>query len=198
MSYSSGLPGYPNEGLRSFGCVGVIVFAVLTGAVAAGLYFGRDTDMDHSHVVVPQTLAGRARITDPDFQATADEQVARLKKQAPNATGAISAFYGIPDKQDVIMITGLSASMATSAVVVRQSFAGLADSGAKVTNMRPTETGPFGGAAACADADIDDVPAGVCVWADDDTFGQIVVYFRSRDEAEAEFEEFRSEIEQPA
>jgi hypothetical protein len=199
-------PSAPPPRRRNVNKIVLIVLAGLAAALgsAAVNYAFKDhaektNDVQSSvltHVVEPTTLDGRTKVADADLQATADGMVAKMKKEVPQATGAVSAFYGDPTKQDLAFIVGLSSHITAPDTEVSQAITSLGSGGVKVTDVKAVEPGPLGGVAKCGDAVVGEVPAGVCLWADRDTLGLIFVYFKSGDQAGAKFVKIRSEIEQ--
>ncbi|MGI5155275.1 hypothetical protein [Microbispora sp. CA-102843] len=201
--------GYPQPSMsrrrrRAMGRIVLIVLAGLAAAVGSAavlMYPVEETNgiqaSAQTHVVEPKTLAGRTKFVDAEFRAVADQMTADVKKETPEATDVFAAFYGEPGKRDLVMIVGVSAARITAhAAKAGKLIAGVAYGGVKVTDVKPVEPGPLGGAAKCGDADVDGMPSGVCTWADGNTMGLIFIYFKSGQQAEAEFVEMRSEIEQ--
>ncbi|GAA1295966.1 hypothetical protein Psi02_11970 [Planotetraspora silvatica] len=204
-------PGYPQPSAappkkRKVGKIATIVLAAVGAALGSAVVnyaFKDHTDKTNdvqssiqTHVVEPTTLDGRAKVVDPDLQAMADGMVAQMKKEIPQATGAISAFYGDPAKQDLVLIIGLSSHLTSPAAEVDQAITSMGSGGVKVTNVKAVAPGSLDGVAKCGDADLGEVPAGVCLWADHNTMGTIFIYFKSGDEAGAELVKLRGEIEQ--
>jgi hypothetical protein len=112
----------------------------------------------------------------------------------PNATSTAGGFYGDPAKKDLVMIAGASGVLADPKKELDDATRDLSTELA-VTNLAPVEAGPLGGEAKCGDGKTEDVPVGVCVWADRGSLGMIVAYFKSGKNLQAEFVSMRSEIE---
>ncbi|MEU1810470.1 hypothetical protein O7622_12480 [Micromonospora sp. WMMD1076] len=147
-----------------------------------------------TRVVEPQTLGGRAKVTDPQLQTAAAQMKSELSKDVPDATSTVGAFYGDPAKKDLVMIVAVSGVMADPKKE-------LADATAAVTpdlatkDFKTVDAGPLGGDAKCSDGKASDVPVAVCIWADRGSLGMVVVYFKSAAELQSEFLTMRGEIE---
>ncbi|WP_030492069.1 hypothetical protein [Micromonospora chokoriensis] len=172
-------------------CLGgaAIIWAVVKDDVGAVV------DASKTRVVAPATLAGRPKLTNPELQAAADQAVTGMKSKAQNETSTVAAFYGDPTKQDLVMITGVSGLVADPKKELDGYVSGLTTE-LTVTNMAAVEAGPLGGEARCGDGKAASVPLGICVWADRGSLGMIVLYFKSADQAKAEFTTIRGQVEQ--
>jgi hypothetical protein len=207
--------GYPQSGppappvapkkRRSAGKIVLIVVAVLVvlcggGAAVAYVAFKDDVenvvDAANTRVVAPETLAGRAKITDPSLVKVADEMVNGMKKDIENETSAVGAFYGDPAKQDMIMIAGASGRIQNPSKELDDAFTELSGtSGLKVSPAKDVDAGPLGGEAKCADGNADGVPVAMCVWADNGSVGVVAFYFKKVDQIKADFVKVRGEVE---
>ncbi|KAB8187290.1 hypothetical protein [Microbispora catharanthi] len=175
----------------------------MVAAVGLVVYFSlRDgaekTDNSQSpmqtHVVEPKTLGGRAKRVTDNLRRATDRRLAALKKAIPQATGTVAAFYGDPGEKDMVMAFAVSAPVSNPNTTIERFVAAM---GAKASHMKQVRPGPLGGVARCGDAKFaENVPSGVCVWADSNTRGMIAMYFKSGDQAAAEFLKMRDEIEQ--
>ncbi|MFF5052629.1 hypothetical protein ACFY1S_05505 [Micromonospora sp. NPDC000663] len=177
-----------------------VVLVLCLGGAAITWFAVKDevgdvVDATKTRVVAPATLAGRAKNTDPQLQAVADQMVTDMKSEVQNETSTVGAFYGDPAKQDLIMITAVSGVMADPKKELDEAVTGLSSELA-VTNMAPVEPGPLGGEARCGDGKAEGVPLGVCVWADRGSVGLVVVYFKTAAQVKAEFTTIRGQIEQ--
>lgn len=90
---------------------------------------------------------------------------------------AVSGLLSDPKKELDAFVTGLSTELA-------------------VTNMASVEPGPLGGEARCGDGKAEGLALGVCVWADRGSEGMVVMYFKSAEQAKAEFVTIRGQVEQ--
>ncbi|MGW5556688.1 hypothetical protein ACWER9_05615 [Micromonospora sp. NPDC003944] len=152
-------------------------------------------DASKTRVVAPDTLAGRPKLTEPQLQQAAEQAVSGMKSVAQNETSTVAAFYGDPAKQDLIMITGVSALLTDPKKELDAYVKGL-DKQLTVANMTAVDAGPLGGEARCGDGKAETVPLGICVWADRGSLGMVVMYFKSADQAKAEFTTIRGQVEQ--
>ncbi|MBO4143145.1 hypothetical protein J5U46_23620 [Micromonospora tulbaghiae] len=176
----------------------VVLVLCVGGGVAA--YFATKDTVDEvvtatkTRVVEPQTLGGRAKVTDPQLQSAAAQMKSELSKDVPDATSTVGAFYGDPAKKDLVMIVAVSGVMADPKKE-------LADATAAVTpdlatkDFKTVDAGPLGGDAKCSDGKASDVPVAVCIWVDRGSLGMVVVYFKSAAELQSEFVTMRGEIE---
>jgi hypothetical protein len=172
-------------------CLGgaAIAWFALKGPVSEAV------DASKTRVVAPATLAGRPKITDPDLQKAADQAVAGMKSKAQNETSAVAAFYGDTTKQDLVMIAGVSGLLTDPKKELDDYVKGLATE-LTVGDMATVDAGPLGGEARCGDGKAESVPLGICVWADRGSLGMVIVYFKSADQAKAEFTTIRGQVEQ--
>ncbi|MDG4808572.1 hypothetical protein O7634_17615 [Micromonospora sp. WMMD1120] len=196
--------GPPPAKKSNVGKIVLIVLAVVlvlcVGGVAITWIAVKDdvgdvVDATKTRVVAPATLAGRPKITDPELQSAADDLVTGMKSQAQNETSAVGAFYGDPTKRDLVMIAGVSGLMTDPEKELDDAVTGLAKQ-LTVANMTPVEAGPLGGEARCGDGTAETVPLGICLWADRGSLGLVVLYFKSADQAKAEFITIRGQVEQ--
>ncbi|WP_181445236.1 hypothetical protein [Micromonospora endophytica] len=185
------------------GKIVLIVLAVLlvlcVGGATAIWFAVKDTvgeavDASRTRVVAPDTLAGRPKITDPELQRASDEIVQGIQAEVENETSAVGAFYGDRAAQELIMVAGVSGMIADPKAELDEAIQGLAKE-IVVSNMAAVEPGPLGGEASCGDGQTEEVPLGICVWADRGSVGMFVMYFSSRADAEAEFVTIRGQIE---
>ncbi|PZF87049.1 hypothetical protein [Micromonospora deserti] len=198
------LAGPPPKKKSGVGKVLLIVFAVLLvlclGGAAVSYFALKDevgdaVDAANTRVVAPETLAGRPKINDAELQSLSDQMVSEMKSSVQNETGAVGAFYGDPANQDLVMIAAASGLMADPKKELDDAVTGLSTELA-VTGMAAVEPGPLGGDARCGDGKTEDVPLGVCVWADKGSVGMIVMFFKSGAEAKSEFATIRGQVEQ--
>ncbi|WBB89315.1 hypothetical protein [Verrucosispora sp. WMMC514] len=195
--------GPPKKKFR-VGMIVLIVLAVLlvlcVGGGTAVWFAVKDdvseaVDATRTRMVAPDTLAGRPKNTDPELQQAADDMVRDIRSTVSNETSAVGAFYGDPAAEDLVMIAGASGLMSDPKQELDAAVQGLsADLG--LSNMTSVDPGPLGGEASCGDGLTEDVPLGVCTWADRGSVGLIVMFFSSRADAQAEFVTIRGQIEQ--
>ncbi|MEU8254112.1 hypothetical protein AB0C06_07575 [Micromonospora inaquosa] len=172
-------------------CLGgvAITWFALKGPVNEAL------DASKTRVVAPATLAGRPKLTDPELQTAADQAANEMKSGSTTETSAVAAFYGDPTKQDLVMIAGMSALLADPKKELDAYVTGLAKQ-LTVGEMTAVDAGPLGGEARCGDGKAETVPLGICVWADRGSLGMVVMYFKSANQAKAEFTAIRGQVEQ--
>ncbi|MFG1763442.1 hypothetical protein ACGFIH_08960 [Micromonospora parva] len=196
--------GPPPAKKSNVGKIVLIVLAVvlvlcLGGAAIIWLIVKDDVgavvDASKTRVVAPATLAGRPKLTNPELQAAADQAVTGMKTAAGNETSTVAAFYGDPTKQDLVMIAGMSGLLADPKKELDAYVDGLSKQ-LTVNEMTAVDAGPLGGEARCGDGNTESVPLGICVWADRGSLGMVVMYFKSADQAKAEFTAIRGQVEQ--
>ncbi|MEV4119550.1 hypothetical protein [Micromonospora sp. NPDC049645] len=196
--------GPPPAKKSNVGKIVLIVLAVVLvlclGGVAITWFVVKDdvsavVDASRTRVVAPATLAGRPKLTDPELQNAADQAVTGMKSKAQNETSTVAAFYGDPTKQDLVMITGVSGLLTDLTKALDDYVTGLATE-LTVGDMATVDAGPLGGEARCGDGKAQSVPLGICVWADRGSLGMVVMYFKSADQAKAEFTTIRGQVEQ--
>ncbi|QGN50029.1 hypothetical protein ACN26Y_30040 [Micromonospora sp. WMMD558] len=145
-------------------------------------------------LVAPKTLGGRAKSTDPELRALADEMVRDMKSTVRSESGAVGAFYGSPEKQDMVMIAGASGFVLDPKRELDDAVKALSAE-LNVRRMSTVSPGPLGGVAKCGDGSASDIDLGVCVWADQGSVGMIVMFFSSASKAKSEFASIRGQVE---
>ncbi|MDG4837487.1 hypothetical protein O7631_13255 [Micromonospora sp. WMMD967] len=194
----------PAKKKSNVGKIVLIVLAVLLvcclgGAVA--IWFtvkddvGEVVDATKTRLVAPATLAGRPKITEPELQAAADQMITEMKAEVQNETSTVGAFYGDPDKQDLVMIVGASGLLTDPKKELDDAINGLSTE-LTLTNLATVDPGPLGGDAKCGDGKAESVPLGVCVWADRGSLGMVVIYYKTAEQTKAEFVTIRGQVEQ--
>ncbi|WP_238425396.1 hypothetical protein [Micromonospora parastrephiae] len=118
-----------------------------------------------------------------------------MKSTVQGETSTVGAFYGDPAKQDLIMIAAVSGLVPDPKKEMEDSVTALS-SELSLTNMATVEPGPLGGDVRCGDGKAESVPLGVCVWTDRGSEGVVVMYFKSAEQAKAEFATIRGQVEQ--
>lgn len=179
------------------------VVLVICGGAGGVAYFAlRDTVDDvvqatRTRLVTPEKLSGRPKITDPELQSIADEITTGMKQEVPEANSTVAAFYGDPEKQDMIMVAGASGLIADPAKELDSSLTGLAETGLKMTGIESVEAGPLGGQAKCGTANAEGVPVVFCIWTDNGSVGLVGFYFKKQvKDVKADFVTIRGEVEQ--
>lgn len=145
-------------------------------------------------LVAPKTLDGRARSTDSELKALADELVKELEGKVSSGNSTVGAFYGSFEDENIIMIAGASGFVLNPVQELDATVEELA-SDLNVRKMSTVSTDPLGGVAKCGDGSASDIPLGVCAWADKGSVGMIVMYSASASTARANFTDIRAEIE---
>ncbi|WFE39120.1 hypothetical protein [Micromonospora sp. WMMD998] len=180
----------------------IVLAAVLVLCLGGGLVFwlaAGDEVKDvvaatRTRVVEPTTLGGRPKVSEPQLQSLASQMKTDLSKDVPNATSTAGAFYGDPAKKDLVMIVGVSGVIADPKKEMADAITAITpELGAK--EFKAVDAGPLGGDAECGDGKAQDIPVGVCVWADKGSLGMVVAYFKSATELQSEFVDLRGEVE---
>ncbi|WP_319461014.1 hypothetical protein [Micromonospora sp. RTP1Z1] len=201
---SYGAPAGPPPKKSNVGRILLITLAVVVVLCLGGaavLFFaakgpvGDVVEATKTRMVAPATLAGRPKVTDPKLTSAAEDMSSEMKKNVPDATSTVGAFYGNPDKKDLVMIAGASGVLADPKKELEDATKGLS-SELTVTTFNTVDAGPLGGNAKCGDGKADAIQVGVCVWADRGSLGVIVIYFKSGAQAQAELVTMRGQIEQ--
>jgi hypothetical protein len=178
----------------------VVVLALcgVGGTVAVLLVNGTGGSGDGTttRMVTPETLAGRPRITNPELQQQLDQTMRSVRAGVPGITGTVSAAYGDVSKRDLITVLGGLKRFADPADDLDDIVRGIGSGEVKVSGMVAVGPGPLGGVAKCGDLDVRGVAVGLCVWVDRASFGLVHVYFRTAEQAEAEFIAIRAAVEQ--
>ncbi|MEU9823569.1 hypothetical protein [Micromonospora chersina] len=205
----TGQPGYgapaplPPKKKSSAGKILLIVLAVVLVLCVGGgvaIWFAAKDEVGEvvtatkTRLVEPPTLAGRPKVTEPQLQQAATQMKSEIAKDVPNATSTVGAFYGEPEKKDLVMIAGASGVIADPKKEMADAITAITpELGAK--EFKTVNAGPLGGDAKCGDGKTEDIPVAVCIWADKGSLGMVVVYFKSAAEVQSEFVTMRGEIE---
>lgn len=177
-----------------------VVLLLCLGGAAVTYYALRDkvadvVDATSTRLVTPDTLGGRAKVTLPELQATADGMVTDMKSAVPNATSTVAAFYGDIAKQDLVMIAGASGLILDPGKQLDDAIKSMGSGGLSLSNVTTIEPGPLGGTAKCGDSDTGGLSMGVCVWADRGSLGVIAMFFKKAEDVKAEFQTIRAAVE---
>jgi hypothetical protein len=148
-------------------------------------------------VVAPARLLGQPRITEEQLTKLADQMTEQMKKSAPDATNAVSGFYGRPSKQILTMVVAVAAPIDEPSAFVTGLTTGLKTS-LSTGSFHEVSPGPLGGTAKCADAKASGVSLAVCIWADKGSFGIVGFYFKKVSAVKDDFVKARSQTEIPA
>ncbi|MCP3782398.1 hypothetical protein NLX85_03335 [Micromonospora sp. A3M-1-15] len=205
----TGQPGYgapaplPPKKKSSAGKIVLIVLAVVlvlcVGGGAIAFFATKDkvgevVTATKTRLVEPPTLAGRPKVSEPQLQQAATQMKSEIAKDVPNATSTVGAFYGEPEKKDLVMIAGASGVIADPKKEMADAITAITpELGAK--EFKTVNAGPLGGDAKCGDGKTEDIPVAVCIWADKGSLGMVVVYFKSAAEIQSQFVTMRGEIE---
>ncbi len=177
-------------------CAGL---AVLCAGGAVGSYLllrhtaNPATTTPRTRLVTPATINGRARVIDPQIQAGLDQGVAAMRKSG--ATSVVGAAYGDLAKRDLLVVIGEAHPVSDPAKALDEYLAGMRASGMRATKLAVAAPGPLGGVAKCGDAVVAGLPTGLCVWADQGSFGAVMVYFKPGAVARAQFPGVRAAVE---
>ncbi|RQX18640.1 hypothetical protein DDE19_06980 [Micromonospora ureilytica] len=100
------------------------------------------------------------------------------------------------DDQRVILVSGVSGTIADPTATVDRIFAGLPN----VTDVAAVPPGPLSGMAGCGVGPAKTgIPVGICVWGDEHTVGMVTfIGFAPADDPHAMFGQIRAELERPA
>ncbi|WP_420330302.1 hypothetical protein [Micromonospora endolithica] len=145
-------------------------------------------------LVTPKSLGGRPKSTDPELKALADDMVRDLKSTVRSESGAVGAFYGSAEKENIVMVVGASGFILDPQKELNDAVKGVS-ADLSVRKMATVKPGPLGGLAKCGEGESSDIPLGVCVWADQGSVGMIVMFFSSGADARSEFVAIRGQIE---
>ncbi|MCX4385904.1 hypothetical protein OG777_03060 [Micromonospora peucetia] len=146
-------------------------------------------------VVTPETLAGRARSTEPTLKKAADDMVQELKSSVRGEAAVAGAFYGSADERNMVMVIAASTFVLNPTKELDDAVKGMSK-GLSVTGMTTIAPGPQGGVAKCGNGTSAGVSLGVCAWADHGSVGIIVMFFSSAAASAAEFVTIRGQVEQ--
>lgn len=176
-----------------------VVLLLVVGAGTAFVLLRTDLGIEDTRparLTTPDTLAGRPKITDGKLQELAAELVATIKRNVPEATDTVGAFYGNPAKKDMIMVAGASGPVSDPGGQLDRAMHEMATGGLAIRDVTKADPGPLGGVAKCGDATADGVPLGVCAWSDRGSLVLVVLYYTDARQAAAGLAGIRAAIEQ--
>jgi hypothetical protein len=145
-------------------------------------------------IVEPKTLGGRPKLTDSQFSGAADQLKSSLAL-VPNSKKTVGALYGSAEKRNIVALAATQAPIDNPSDAIDQLFYGAGVSGLKISNITTASTGAFGGSAKCGSTTTSGIDTAICSWADDDSLGLIVWYFKTASKAKAEFPTVRAQVE---
>jgi hypothetical protein len=145
-------------------------------------------------VIEPKTLGGRPKLTDSQFSGAADQLKSSLAL-VPDSKKTVGALYGSAEKRNIVALAATAAPIDNPSDAIDQLFYGAGISGLKISNITTASTGAFGGSAKCGSTTTSGIDTAICSWADDDSLGLIVWYFKSASKAKAEFPTVRAQVE---
>lgn len=203
-------PGQPPLGQpprkSKTGKVVLIVLAVVLvlcgGGAVTGFVLLKDdvkeiTDAAGTRVVAPETLGGRAKITEPQIQTQIDSTITAMQSALPGASSTVGAAYGDLAKQDMIMIMAVSHVSVDPEDTMNDAMSGMNQGGLVSDNMASVDPGPLGGVAKCGDGSASGIDFAICSWADKGSWGAVIYYFKKVADLQPEFVSIRGAIEQP-
>jgi hypothetical protein len=200
-----GTPQYPpppqkkSSALKIVLIVVAVVSVLCLGGVAVAFFAAKDTvedvvDAARITVVEPETLSGRAKVTDPTVAGSVAGLDAELSK-VPGATSSVGAVYGDVQAQDLVMIAAASSVTGSPQERFDEFTTGMNSGALKVDNLTDTDPGPLGGIAKCGETTTSGVPMALCVWSDNGSIGMIAMLFKDKAALEKEFVSMRGQIE---
>lgn len=199
QQYPPPAPQKKSSALKIILIVVGVVALLCVGGVAVTFFAAKDTvkdvvDAARITVVEPETLGGRAKVTDPTVAGSVAGLDAELSK-VPGATSSVGAVYGDVQAQDLVMIAAASSVTGSPQERFDEFTAGMNSGDFKIENLTDTEPGPLGGIAKCGETTTSGVPMALCVWSDNGSIGMIAMLFKGKADLEKEFVSLRGEIE---
>ena len=175
----------------------VLVFLLSMAAAAAPRALAEQERSTSSSVQIiePETLNGRAKVTDPKGQESLAEMQKRVKDAIPGEENVVVAMYGDPQGTNMVRIVAVDRATAQGDLEVNGIFQRLRDQGMTVSKLAPTDPGPLGGIAKCADVTTPTGGQSICAWADEQSVGSVTFFLKKRGEVKGEFVGIRSLIE---
>lgn len=199
----SALPGSPEpppaaRSRRTAVIVGLAVGGLLVGGVGAALAARSvlaEPEPRQISVTAPPTLGGRPRIVDERGMETLLKALPDLvRKEGVHRTGS---FYRGADGEYGLLMYAQVGGFASEEVAFDNLFAGMGETGFPVLGIADVPPGPLGGRAACGTVTVAELgkvlPA--CGWADRESYGWILWYSSTVEQARAEFAGMRGQIE---
>jgi hypothetical protein len=135
-------------------------------------------------LVVPVSLSGRWLLREPEIDRFTDALVRPCPRERANTSQAAATVYGDRTRDLVVVVTAYKPNRIPAATlneVVAEVGAGIQ----RLTDLTGVDPGPLGGAATCGTAEGTPFDIAVCVWADRDSVGLVLVYHRTGEAAAA-------------
>ncbi|MEJ3744494.1 hypothetical protein WEI85_14500 [Actinomycetes bacterium KLBMP 9797] len=179
-----------------------VVLILCVGGAVTGFVLLKDDVKDvveatGTRVVEPETLGGRAKITDPTIQTQIDNTITSMKDALPGATSTVGRAYGDVAKQEMVMVMAVSHFSADPEDTMNDALSGMRQGGLVSDNMASVDPGPLGGVAKCGDGSASGIDFAICSWTDKGSWGAIIYYFKKVEDLQPEFVSMRGAIEQP-
>lgn len=146
-------------------------------------------------VVAPPVLGGRPRIDDTrGVEALLEALPGLVRKEGVHRTGS---FYRGADGEYGLLMYAQVGGFASAEVAFGNLFAEMSETGFPVRDIADVPPGSLGGRAACGTVTVAELgkvlPA--CGWADRESYGWILWYSSTIEQARAEFAGLRGQIE---
>jgi hypothetical protein len=191
-------PGAPQKKSKALPIILTVVgiLAVLCLGGGAVLYFiGKNAADDAAAVTItePTTLGGRPKLENEEF-ATLTADMEKSLAGYPGASSSFGAFYGDPEKQDMVAAIATKAIIANPQAELDASFKEFGKD-APVSGLTDADTGTLGGVAKCGTSSFSGTDVAVCGWADEGSVGMVMWFFKKAPDVLAEFPKVRAEIE---
>ncbi|GAA1395320.1 hypothetical protein [Catellatospora coxensis] len=195
----SALPDSPTPRSRRIAViVGLVVGGLLAGGVGTALTARAvlaEPEPRQISVIAPPVLGGRPRMDDTHHVETLLKALPDLLlKEGVHRTGS---FYRGADGEYGLLMYAQVGGFASEEVAFDNLFAGMAEQGFPVLGSADVPPGPLGGRAACGTVTVTELgkvlPA--CGWADRESYGWILWYTSTVEQARAEFAGMREQIE---
>jgi hypothetical protein len=170
-------------------CLGGITWAVLSNKDE----ISNAVNSASITVVEPPTLAGRPKVTDPQF-ADAMASMKDAMASVPGARESIAGMYGDP-KRDSVRVAASSGTNIKPENTLNDLFGALGTGGLTLPDLSSVDPGPLGGAAKCGSTKSSGVTVAVCAWADAGSTGLVYAYFKDVSKLKKEFVQIRGQIE---
>lgn len=145
----------------------------------------------------PEKLLGiMPESSDRRLHAPAQQTVDSFKKLLEGEpTSTLGLAYASLDEQYIVLVSGVSGTVADPESALDKVFAGLT----MLTDVKPTRPGPMGGEARCGKGEDKGVHFDVCAWADSQTIGMVTRFgFPKSGSPDHNFVQLRSQLERPA
>lgn len=133
---------------------------------------------------------------DRRLRAPAQQNVDSFTKLLDGApTSTLATAYASLDEQYIVLVSGVSGTVADPESALDKVFAGLT----MLTEVKPTRPGPMGGEARCGKGEDKGIYFHVCAWADSQTIGMLTSFGYPRSgRPDQNFVPLRSQLERPA